>query len=62
MAAMISVDLLGVVVADALKLAFLQYAEQLDLELGRGAIDLVKEDTAGMCRFEAAGSIIDRTA
>ena len=53
------VDLLGVVVADPLELAFLQDAEQLDLELGRGAVDLVEEDAAGVRRLEPAGSVVD---
>ncbi len=53
------VDLLGVVVADPLELALLQDAEQLDLELGRGAVDLVEEDAAGVGRLEPAGAVVD---
>src|SRR5205814_9831278 len=53
------VDLLGVVVADPLELALLQDAEQLDLKLGRGAVDLVEEDAAGVGRLEPAGPVVD---
>src|SRR4051794_13527707 len=54
------VDLEGARVADALELPLLQDAEQLDLELGRGAVDLVEEDAARVRRLEPAGPVIDR--
>ena len=53
------VDLLGVGVADPLELPLLQDAEQLDLELGRGAVDLVEEDAAGVRGLEPAGPVVD---
>ena len=43
----------------ALELPFLQDAEQLDLELGRGAVDLVEEDAAGVRGLEPAGPVVD---
>ena len=55
------VDLLGVVIADPLKLSLLQDPKQLDLELGRGAVDLVEEDAAGVGCFKAAGAVINGT-
>ena len=36
-----------------------KHAEQLDLELGRGAVDLVEEDAAGVRRLEPAGPVVD---
>src|SRR5215212_57040 len=54
------VDAYGLRVADALKLAFLQRAEQLDLQVGRGGIDFIQEDAASVGSFEAAGAIVDR--
>src|SRR5207302_6398 len=42
------VDLDRLRVADALELPFLQDAQELDLELGGGAVDLVEEDSAGV--------------
>ena len=53
------VDLDGLGVADALELALLEDAEQLHLELGRGAVDLVEEDGAGVRRLEPAGAVLD---
>ena len=47
-------------VADALELALLQHAQQLDLQLGRGGVDLVEENRAGVGRLEAAGAVVDR--
>ena len=54
------VDFLGIVVTNPLELPFLQYAKKFDLQLGRGAVDLVKEDTASVCCFKATGAIIYR--
>ena len=53
------VDLDGAGVADPLELPLLQDAEQLDLELGRGAVDLVEEDAAGVRGLEPAGPVVD---
>src|SRR5512135_226499 len=53
------IDLDGTDVADALELALLQDAEQLDLELGGGAVDLDEEDAAGEGGLEPAGPVID---
>ena len=47
-------------VAHALELALLQGAEQLHLQVGRGGVDFVEEDRAGVGRFEAAGAVVDR--
>ena len=39
-------------VADPLEFALLQHAQQLDLQLGRGGIDLVEKNGAGVGRLE----------
>ena len=44
------VDLDGPGVADPLELPLLQDPQQLDLELGRGAVDLVEEDACRCAR------------
>ena len=54
------VDADGCRVADAFELAFLQGAEQLHLQVGRGGVDFVEEDAAGVGGFEAAGAVVDR--
>ena len=54
------VDLLGVVVTNPLEFSFLKDAEQLDLELGRGAVDLVQEDRSRVCGLEPSGPIVNR--
>jgi len=46
-----SVDLDRPGVADPLELPLLQDPQQLDLELGRGAVDLVEEDAARVCGY-----------
>src|SRR6266851_408126 len=48
--------------ADALEFTLLQYAQQLDLELGTHAADLVEEDGAAMSRLETAGLVVDRSS
>ena len=48
-------------VADALELALLQHAQQLDLQLRRRGIDFVEEDRAGVGGFETAGAIGHRS-
>ena len=50
---------IGLRVAHALELVLLQHAEQLDLQLGRGGVDLVEEDGAGVGGLEAAGAVVD---
>ena len=47
-------------IAHALELVLLEHAEQFDLELGGGGVDLVEEDGAGVGGLEAAGAVIDR--
>ena len=54
------IDADGLRIADALELALLQHAQQLDLQLGRGGVDFVEKDRAGVGRLEAAGAIVDR--
>ena len=46
-------------VADALELVLLQHAQQLDLQLGRGGVDFVEKDRAGVGGLEPAGAIGD---
>ena len=41
-----------------LELPFLQDAKKFDLQLGRRAVDLVKKDAAGVCRFKPTSAII----
>jgi hypothetical protein len=55
------VDLLCVVITDPFKFAFLEHAQQLHLQLGGGAVDLIEEDAAGMCCLKPAGSIVNST-
>ena len=54
------VDLLGVVIADPLEFPFLEDAEQLDLELGRGAVDLVEKDRSRVRGLEPSGPVVHR--
>src|SRR5207302_116485 len=46
--------------ADALELSFLQHAQQLDLQLGRHAVDFIEEDGAAMRRLESPGLVVHR--
>ena len=54
------VDADGLRVAYPLELVLLQHAQQLDLELGRGGVDFVEEDGAGVGGLETAGAVVDR--
>ena len=54
------IDANGLRVADPFELSFLQHAQQLDLQLGRGGVDFVEEHRAGVGRLEAAGAVLDR--
>ena len=53
------VDADGLRVAHALELVLLEHAEQLHLQLGRGGVDLVEKDGAGMGGLEASGAVVD---
>ena len=55
-----NVDLHGLVAADALELALLQRAEQLDLHLHREVADLVEEQRAAVGELEAAAAALHR--
>ena len=47
-------------IADALEFAFLQDPQELDLELGRGAVHLVEKNAPGVRSLEPAGPVVDR--
>ena len=49
------VDANGLAAADALELALLQHAQQLDLHVQRHVADLVEEQRAAVGELEAAG-------
>src|SRR6266851_3281251 len=57
-----SIDADRPALADALEFALLQYAQQLDLELGAHAADFIEEDGAAMSRFESAGFVVHRSS
>ena len=54
------VDLDGPDIAHALEFAFLQDPQELDLELGRGAVHLVQKNAPGVRGLEPAGPVVDR--
>ncbi len=54
------IDADGLRIADALELVLLQHAEQFDLQLGRGRVDFVEKNGAGVGGLEPARAVFDR--
>ena len=51
------IDADGLRVAHPLELMLLEHAEQFELQLGRGGVDFIEEDGAGVGGLEAAGAV-----